>query len=78
MLIERRPEFRNAGVAYHRAGNPWQHVFNIQAGRMSMFREDVDDFMNTAAMRKLNDLSVTPRDLGLSLGLGTRRNLEEA
>lgn len=45
VLIERRPEFRNAGVAYHRAGNPWQHVFNIQAGRMSMFREDVDDFV---------------------------------
>jgi uncharacterized NAD(P)/FAD-binding protein YdhS len=45
VLIERRPEFRNAGVAYHRAGNPWQHVFNIQAGRMSMFRENVDDFV---------------------------------
>ena len=48
VLIERRPEFRNAGVAYHRAGNPWQHVFNIQAGRMSMFREDVDDFVSWA------------------------------
>jgi uncharacterized NAD(P)/FAD-binding protein YdhS len=48
VLIERNPELRNAGVAYHRAGNPWCHVFNSQAGRMSMFREDVDDFLNWA------------------------------
>ncbi|ALG08494.1 FAD/NAD(P)-binding protein [Kibdelosporangium phytohabitans] len=45
VLAEQRPEHRNAGVAYHRAGNPWHHVFNIQAGRMAMFREDVDDFV---------------------------------
>ncbi|HEX4832270.1 MAG TPA: FAD/NAD(P)-binding protein [Trebonia sp.] len=48
VLIERRPEYRNAGVAYHRDSNHWQHVFNIQAGRMSAFREDVDDFVNWA------------------------------
>jgi uncharacterized NAD(P)/FAD-binding protein YdhS len=48
ILVERRPEYRNAGVAYHPESNPWQHVFNIQAGRMSMFREDVDDFVNWA------------------------------
>lgn len=54
VLLERRPEHRSAGVAYHREGNPWDHVFNIQAGRMSMFREDVDDFVawaNTEADR---------------------------
>lgn len=45
VLIERHPGYRSAGVAYHRAGNHWHHVFNIQAGRMSMFREDVDDFV---------------------------------
>ncbi|WP_353070682.1 FAD/NAD(P)-binding protein [Actinomadura opuntiae] len=45
VMIERRPEYRNAGLAYHRTGNHWHHVFNIQAGRMSMFREDVDDFV---------------------------------
>ncbi|MGM1065695.1 FAD/NAD(P)-binding protein, partial [Saccharothrix sp. Mg75] len=48
VLVERRPEHRSAGVAYHREGNPWQHVFNIQAGRMAMFREDVDDFVRWA------------------------------
>lgn len=45
VLLERNPEYRSAGVAYHRAGNHWHHAFNIQAGRMSMFREDVDDFV---------------------------------
>lgn len=45
VLLERCSEYRNAGVAYHRAGNHWHHVFNIQAGRMSAFREDVDDFV---------------------------------
>ncbi|MCX5214151.1 FAD/NAD(P)-binding protein [Kitasatospora sp. NBC_00240] len=48
VLLERRPEYRSAGVAYHREGNPWDHVFNIQAGRMSAFREDVHDFVRWA------------------------------
>ncbi|MGW1296264.1 FAD/NAD(P)-binding protein [Streptomyces sp. NPDC002533] len=48
VLLERRPEYRSAGVAYHRDGNPWDHVFNIQAGRMSVFREDVLDFIQWA------------------------------
>jgi uncharacterized NAD(P)/FAD-binding protein YdhS len=48
VLIERRPGYRNAGVAYHQDSNHWHHVFNIQAGRMSVFREDVDDFVNWA------------------------------
>ena len=48
VLLERRADYRYAGVAYHRDGNPWDHVFNIQAGRMSAFREDVDDFVHWA------------------------------
>jgi uncharacterized NAD(P)/FAD-binding protein YdhS len=48
VLLERRADYRHAGVAYHRAGNPWDHVFNIQAGRMSVFREDVFDFIRWA------------------------------
>lgn len=48
VVLERRAEYRQAGVAYHRESNHWQHVFNIQAGRMSAFREDVDDFVTWA------------------------------
>lgn len=48
VLLERRSDYRSAGVAYHRDGNPWGHVFNIQAGRMSAFREDVHDFVRWA------------------------------
>ncbi|MET8540606.1 FAD/NAD(P)-binding protein [Kitasatospora sp. NPDC004799] len=48
VLLERRADYRSAGVAYHRDGNPWDHVFNIQAGRMSVFREDVLDFVRWA------------------------------
>ncbi|XVS62280.1 FAD/NAD(P)-binding protein [Actinosynnema sp. CA-299493] len=48
VLVERRPEYRNSGVAYQRESNHWHHVFNIQAGRMSAFREDVDDFIRWA------------------------------
>ncbi|MFJ8197213.1 FAD/NAD(P)-binding protein [Streptomyces sp. NPDC096152] len=48
ILLERHPNYRSAGVAYHQDGNPWGHVFNIQAGRMSVFREDVLDFVRWA------------------------------
>ncbi len=48
VLIERRSDYRCAGVAYQRDSNHWQHVFNIQAGRMAVFREDVDDFTSWA------------------------------
>ncbi|GAB2893683.1 hypothetical protein GCM10027074_72070 [Streptomyces deserti] len=48
VLLERRSAYRSAGIAYHRDGNPWDHVFNIQAGRMSVFREDVLDFVRWA------------------------------
>lgn len=48
VLLERRADYRCAGVAYHRDGNPWNHVFNVQAGRMSAFREDVLDFVHWA------------------------------
>ncbi|GAB6899213.1 FAD/NAD(P)-binding protein [Kineosporia succinea] len=47
-IWERRPELRSAGPAYHREGNPWNHIFNIQAGRMSLFREDTFDFIRWA------------------------------
>ena len=31
ILVERRPEYRNAGVAYHPESNPWQHVSGLSA-----------------------------------------------
>jgi uncharacterized NAD(P)/FAD-binding protein YdhS len=48
VLAERLSEQRHGGIAYNPAGNPWCHVFNIQAGRMSVFRENVDDFLKWA------------------------------
>ncbi|MEU4765135.1 FAD/NAD(P)-binding protein [Actinosynnema sp. NPDC023794] len=60
VLVERRPDYRNSGVAYQRESNHWHHVFNIQAGRMSAFREDVDDFIRWANHEA--DRSDWPRD----------------
>ena len=41
VLLERNPSYRFGGVAYSAHGAGWDHLFNIQAGRMSVFREDV-------------------------------------
>jgi uncharacterized NAD(P)/FAD-binding protein YdhS len=47
-LLEERDDYRHGGVAYSATGLGWEHVFNIQAGRMSVFREAPDDFINWA------------------------------
>lgn len=48
VAVERYPQRRNGGMAYGGPGTTWSNIYNIQAGRLSMFREDVDDFLNWA------------------------------
>jgi len=46
VAVERFPQRGNGGLAYGGPGTTWHNIYNIQAGRLSIFREDVDDFLN--------------------------------
>jgi formylglycine-generating enzyme required for sulfatase activity/uncharacterized NAD(P)/FAD-binding protein YdhS len=57
VLVERDPAFYCGGLAYHSVPGreTWEHLFNLQAGRISMFREDRSDFikwLNSPGIRK--------------------------
>lgn len=46
IMVEERPELAFGGLAYSAATAEWEHLFNLQAGRVSLYREDRDDFKN--------------------------------
>lgn len=46
VAVERFPQRGKGGLAYGGPGTTWHNIYNIQAGRLSIFREDVDDFLN--------------------------------
>jgi uncharacterized NAD(P)/FAD-binding protein YdhS/uncharacterized OsmC-like protein len=45
VIIERSPADRGGGLAFGVTGTGWEHLLNIQAGRISLFREEPDDFL---------------------------------
>ena len=48
VMIEKNEEQRDGGLAYSRTTADWAHLLNIQAGRITAFREHPKDFMNWA------------------------------
>jgi len=48
VLIEKDPRNLNGGLAFGATGAGWEHLLNIQAGRVSLFREEPDDFLSWA------------------------------
>jgi uncharacterized NAD(P)/FAD-binding protein YdhS len=56
VLLEQAPAHDIGGLAYGTAAG-WEHLLNIQAGRVSLFREEPNDFLHWA-----NDPSTTRAD----------------
>ncbi|MGW7358308.1 FAD/NAD(P)-binding protein [Streptomyces sp. NPDC054802] len=47
-LMEREEGYRHGGVAFGRASTNWEHMLNIQAGRITLRRERPEDFLEWA------------------------------
>ncbi|WDV57062.1 FAD/NAD(P)-binding protein [Streptomyces coeruleorubidus] len=47
-LIEREEGYRYGGIAFGRASTNWEHMLNIQAGRITLRRERPEDFLEWA------------------------------
>ncbi|MFJ3621748.1 FAD/NAD(P)-binding protein [Streptomyces iakyrus] len=47
-LIEREEGYRYGGIAFGRAATNWEHMLNIQAGRVTLRRERPEDFLEWA------------------------------
>lgn len=48
VVLEKDPQNLNGGIAFGETGAGWEHLLNIQAGRVSLFREEPDDFLSWA------------------------------
>ncbi|WP_052867347.1 FAD/NAD(P)-binding protein [Streptomyces niger] len=47
-LLEREEGYRYGGLAFGRAATNWEHMLNIQAGRITLRRERPEDFLEWA------------------------------
>ncbi|UMO99964.1 FAD/NAD(P)-binding protein [Amycolatopsis sp. EV170708-02-1] len=47
-VIERNPGARYGGIAFGEASTTWDHMLNIQAGRITLYRERAEDFLEWA------------------------------
>lgn len=47
-LLEREEGYRYGGIAYGTAATTWEHMLNIQAGRITLYRERAEDFLEWA------------------------------
>ena len=55
VILEKDLRNLNGGLAFGEAGAGWEHLLNVQAGRVSLFREEPDDFLlwaNASATHK--------------------------
>lgn len=47
-IIERNEGVRGGGIAFGEASTTWNHMLNIQAGRITLYRERAEDFLEWA------------------------------
>ncbi|SDH46154.1 Uncharacterized NAD(P)/FAD-binding protein YdhS [Lentzea fradiae] len=47
-IIERNEGVRGGGIAFGEASTTWDHMLNIQAGRVTLYRERAEDFLEWA------------------------------